>query len=182
MGISTSRTGVLLTGWPGERVPTLAWGQAVARVTGGKRRTCCKGEVFPEENQVQVWPCQCVNSSPVVSCVVAEGKSLSDFWASALFLVFLMYSSWRKGTQREFPALCVRRGREREPGHWQQQSCCICGSPIQLGPPAAYFCINKLSTKAAYSKPEPAKNKLHYLQRRAAFPFTIPAAVWDRLV
>lgn len=53
----------------------------------------------------------------------------------------------------------------------------ICGSPIQPRPPVAYFCINKLSVKAAYSKLETAKNKLHYLQRRAAFSFVVPAAV-----
>lgn len=70
--------------------------------------------------------------------------------------------------QSEFQALCVRRGCEHKPGHWQRQSCC--GSPIQLRPPMAYFCINKLSVKAAYSKVETAKNKLHYPQRRAVLP------------
>lgn len=45
----------------------LAWGQAVARVMWGKWGICGKGEIFPEENQVQAWPCQCANSSVVVS-------------------------------------------------------------------------------------------------------------------
>lgn len=75
-------------GGPAEWLLTLAWGQAAARVTGDEQGTCGKGKVFPGENQVQVWPCHCANSSILVTCVAANGKSLSDFWASALLFFF----------------------------------------------------------------------------------------------